>query len=217
VLVPDSSAGLINDYEQWFNGPNRLLAFRVPPEHIYVAAAFPIASDQPVPDRLKQPDALRAAFTPRQRTPSDQARWLIDTICANVADTHWARMQEHEAYFCDPRRHVLYLGDAAHGMVPTLGQGATQAIEDAAIAGGLIAREWMAGRRDPRQWLRSIEQLRRERIRFAMAFSREATDTMLEGADPVAGTLHKTQPDFMAKLQRLYRDVPVIDVRTTRN
>ena len=217
VLVPDSSAGLIDDYEQWFNGPNRLLAFRVPPDHIYVAAAFPIASDQPIPDRLKQPDALRAAFTPRQRAPSDQARWLIDTICANVADTHWARMQEHETLFCDPQRHVLYLGDAAHGMVPTLGQGATQAIEDAAIAGGLIAREWGAGRRDPRQWLRSIEQLRRERIGFAMTFSREATDTMLEGADPVAGTLHKTEADFMAKLQRLYRDVPVTDFKTIRN
>jgi salicylate hydroxylase len=188
----------------------------VPPDHIYVAAAFPIASDQPIPDPLKQPDSLRAAFTPRQGTPSDQAHWLIDTICANVADTHWARMQEHEALLCDPQRHVLYLGDAAHGMVPTLGQGATQAIEDASIAGGLIAREWQAGRRDPRQWLQLIEQLRRERIRFAMTFSREATDTMLEGADPVAGTLHKTQPDFMAKLRRLYRDVPVTDVKTTR-
>ena len=28
VLVPDTSNGLIDDYEQWFNGPNRLLAFR---------------------------------------------------------------------------------------------------------------------------------------------------------------------------------------------
>ncbi len=216
VLVPDTSAGLIDDYAQWFNGPNRLLAFRVPPDHIYLAAAFPIAADQPIPDRLKQPDALHAAFTPRQGTPSDQARWLIDTICANVANTHWARMQEHETLLCDPQRHVLYLGDAAHGMVPTLGQGATQAIEDASIAGGLIAREWQAGRRDPRQWLNLIEKLRAERIRFAMAFSREATDTMLEGADPVAGTLHKTQPDFMAKLRRLYCDVPVNDVKTTR-
>jgi salicylate hydroxylase len=31
---------------------------------------------------------------------------------------------------------------------------------------------------------------------------------MLEGADPVAGTLHKKEPEFMAKLSRLYRDVP---------
>jgi len=208
TLVPDTSRGLIDDYEQWFNGPNRLLAFRVPPDHVYVAAAFPIAPDQPIPDRLKQPDALRAALTPRGGALSPQARWLVDTICGNVADTHWARMQEHEALFADPHTNVLYIGDAAHGMVPTLGQGATQAIEGAATAAGFIAREWREGRRNPRDWLQAIAMIRRERVHFTMEFSRAATDTMLEGADPVAGTLHKKQPEFMAKLSRLYRDVP---------
>ena len=47
---------------------------------------------------------------------------------------HWARMQEHDVLYADPVSNVLYLGDAAHGMVPTLGQGATQAIEDACVA-----------------------------------------------------------------------------------
>ena len=208
VLVSDTTGGLIDDYEQWFNGPNRLLAFRVPPGHVYVAAAFPIAPNQPIPERFKQPDALRAAFTPSSGALSDQARWLIDTICTNVADTHWARMQEHELLYACPHRHVLYLGDAAHGMVPTLGQGATQAIEDAAVAAGFITHEWKAGCRDPRQWLDEIEKLRHERMRFVMDFSMEATDTMLEGSDPVAGTLHKKGSEFMAKLRRLYRDVP---------
>src|SRR5216684_7036164 len=154
------------------------------------------------------PDALHAAYTPRSAPPSAQARWLVDTICGNVADTHWARMQEHEALFADPHTNVLYIGDAAHGMVPTLGQGATQAIEGAAVAAGLIARAWQQGRRDPRDWLEAIAMTRRERVQFTMEFSREATDTMLEGADPVAGTLHKKGPEFMAKLLRLYRDVP---------
>ena len=44
VLVPDMSNGLIEDYEQWFNGPNRLLSFRVPPDHVYVAGTFPISA-----------------------------------------------------------------------------------------------------------------------------------------------------------------------------
>ena len=208
TLVPDLSRGLIDDYEQWFNGPNRLLAFRVPPDHVYVAAAFPIAPDEPVPDRLKHPEALRAAFTPRNGALSAQAQWLVEAICGNLAETHWARMQEHEALFAEPRSQVLYVGDAAHGMVPTLGQGATQAIEGAAVAAGFIARAWREGRRDPRDWLESIAAIRRERVHFTMEFSREATDTMLEGADPVAGTLHKKEPEFMAKLSRLYRDVP---------
>jgi salicylate hydroxylase len=211
VLVPDTSGGLIDDYEQWFNGPNRLLAFRVPPAHVYVASAFPIAPGETLPEHFKNPEFLRDAFTPAGEQPSDQARWLIDTICSHVPDTHWARMQEHDVLYADPAYNVLYLGDAAHGMVPTLGQGATQAVEDAAFAAGLIAHEWADGRRNPRAWLAAIARARSDRMRFVMQFSLEATDTMLAGADPVAGTLHKIEPNFMAKLGRLYRDLPKHD------
>lgn len=207
LLVPDTSGGLIDDYEQWFNGPNRLLAFRVPPDHIYAACAFPIAPEQPIADHLKSAEALRAAYTPANGRLTDQTRWLIDTVCAHAGEMHWARLQEHEALYADPVSNVLYLGDAAHGMVPTLGQGATQAIEDASFAASLMARAWSDGIRTPRKWLAAIAT-RADRMRFVMQFSLEATDTMLPGADPVAGTLHKTEPDFMAKLNRLYRDVP---------
>ena len=207
VLVPDVSGGLIDDYEQWFNGPNRLLAFRVPPDHIYIACAFPIPGDAEIAPHQKLPDALRAAYTPKQAAPSAQARWMIDTVCANVADTHWARMQEHDALYRAAACNVLYLGDAAHGMVPTLGQGATQAIEDAANAAALIAQRYAQGQRDIQIWLTEIESLRASRMRFVMQFSLAATDTMLEGADPISGTRHKTQPPFRDQLKRLYRDV----------
>jgi salicylate hydroxylase len=207
VLVPDTSNGLIDDYEQWFNGPNRLLSFRVPPDHIYVAAAFPIPPEAEIAPEQKMPDALRAAYTPRSAPPSAQARWLIDTICQNVADTHWARMQEHELLYRSADCNVLYLGDAAHGMVPTLGQGATQALEDAANAAALIAEQYRKGQRSVAGWLAEIEALRRDRMRFVMEFSLQATDTMLEGADPVAGTQHKNEPPFQDRLMALYRDV----------
>ena len=207
LLVPDTSQGLIDDYEQWFNGPNRLLSFRVPPGHIYVAGTFPIALDQPIADDLKTAQALRAAYTPMDEPASAHAQWLIDTICDNVADTHWARMQEHDALYAAEDCNVLYLGDAAHGMVPTLGQGATQAIEDAANAAFIIERHVRAGRTDIRRWLADIVAARAARMRFVMEFSRDATDTMLDGADPVAGTLHKTEAPFQQKLQTLYHDV----------
>jgi salicylate hydroxylase len=103
--------------------------------------------------------------------------------------------------------NVLYLGDAAHGMVPTLGQGATQAIEDAANAAALIARRYQAGQHDVDDWLSEIEAARQDRMRFVMEFSLEATDTMLAGADPVAGTQHKNEAPFQNKLKALYRDV----------
>lgn len=207
LLVPDTSNGLIDDYEQWFNGPNRLLSFRVPPGHIYVAGTFPILPEAQIAESAKTPDALRAAYTPPGAPPSAQARWLIDTICANVTETHWARMQEHELLYRAAGCNVLYLGDAAHGMVPTLGQGATQALEDAANAAMLIVRRHDSGSRDVAGWLADIETLRNDRMRFVMAFSLEATDTMLEGADPVKGTAHKNEASFQNRLKVLYRDV----------
>ena len=211
LLVPDTSNGLIDDYEQWFNGPNRLLSFRVPPDHIYVAGTFPIVANQPIADDLKTAHALRAAYEPQGKPASAQARWLIDTICDNVSDTHWARMQEHDALYAAADCNVLYLGDAAHGMVPTLGQGATQAIEDAANAAFIIERHWHANNSDIRQWLSDIVAARDARMRFVMEFSLHATDTMLEGADPVAGTLHKTEAPFQQGLQALYHDVGLPD------
>jgi len=207
VLVPDTSNGLIDDYEQWFNGPNRLLAFRVPPDHVYIAGTFPILPDADIADDLKGPDMLRAAYTPRDASPSAQARWLIDTVCANAAETHWARMQEHDLLYRAADCNVLYLGDAAHGMVPTLGQGATQAIEDAASAASLMTRCHDQVLCDVGRWLAEIEALRMERMRFVMEFSLEATDTMLEGADPVAGTRHKNEAPFRNRLKALYRDI----------
>jgi salicylate hydroxylase len=207
LLVPDSSGGLIDDYEQWFNGPNRLLSFRVPPGHIYIAGSFPILPDAKVDTELKSPKALRQAYAPPAAEPSAQARWLIDTVCANASETHWARMQEHDALYRAADCNVLYLGDAAHGMVPTLGQGATQAIEDAANAVHVIEQGYRDGQRDVENWLATIEKRRAERMRFVMTFSLEATDTMLAGADPVAGTRHKTEASFRNRLKTLYGDV----------
>jgi salicylate hydroxylase len=205
LLVPDTSNGLIDDYEQWFNGPNRLLAFRVPPDHVYVAGTFPIEAQ--IPDHMKAPDALRAAYTPAGALPGDQARWLIDQLCGNVAETHWARMQEHGVLYRAADCNVLYLGDAAHGMVPTLGQGATQAIEDSACAAALITLRHRQGRRDAAQWVMEFEALREDRVRFVMEFSLAATDTLLAGADPVAGTRKKNDEPFRNKLMALYRDI----------
>jgi salicylate hydroxylase len=44
-------------------------------------------------------------------------------------------------------------------------------------------------------------------MRFVMEFSLEATDTLLEGADPVSGSRHKNEPSFRNRLHVLYNDV----------
>lgn len=215
ALVPDTSAGLIDDYEQWFNGPHRLLAFRVPPGHIYIAATYPIDPGAPVPEAWKTAAVMRATYQPEQGPPSVQVQWLLDALCESLPQAHWARMQESAVRFVEPDRGVLYLGDSAHGMAPTLGQGATQAVEDACAAAMVIERACATGERSVRRWLERIDAARQARIRFAMTLSIAATDTMLEGADPVAGTRWKTEPAFLADLSRLYREVALGDAPLT--
>lgn len=209
LLVPDTSGGRIDEYEQWFNGPNRLLAFKVPADSIYIAGSFPIPADAEIPEAAKHADALRALYTPASGKPSAQCAWLIGQICANKGQLHWARLQEAPPLYTDAKRHVLYLGDAAHAMVPTLGQGATQAIEDACAAASLLHKHLGQGAQAEAvpALLQRFEKLRASRIRFVIDFSNEATDTMRAGADPVAGTRKKMEAPFQAKLERLYRDV----------
>lgn len=208
VLIPQGPACPIDDYGQWFNGPNRLLAFTIPGGYVYCAGAFPIDSqDGTIPNRMKDPEVLRSLYLPDDAPPSAEAAFLIDGIVERVRDIHWARAQEDEIAYAVAGWPVLFIGDASHPMIPTLGQGATQAVEDAccvmneigvALAGGARLLDVPA----------EVDRLRRERVRFVMDFSREASDTMLVGADPVAGTLAKLEPDFQDKLRQLYREVP---------
>lgn len=209
LLLNDERADLVDDYGQWFNGPNRLLAFRVPGGATYISGSFPIPPGSDVPEDAKNPDYLRRLYTPLDGSLSPQCRFMVDAICNHVTDIHWARLQEGPAAFRDANGRILLLGDAAHPMVPTLGQGGTQAIEDACIAVVELKRGLGEGTGpDIATALSRIEAVRRPRVEFVVDFSRAATDTMLAGADPVAGSLAKTAPDFRAKLARLYRDIP---------
>lgn len=207
VLMPRTADCPIDDYAQWFCGPNRLLAFAVPGDLVYCAGTFPITSpDGSVSDDMKRPETLRALYTPPGAAPSREAAFLIEGIVARTDQIHWARVQEDEIAYAVPDWPVLLVGDASHPMIPTLGQGATQAVEDACavvaamrgvVGGGATLASLPAG----------IDEARRERVRFVMDFSREASDTMLDGADPVAGTVAKLAPAFQDRLKRLYRDV----------
>jgi salicylate hydroxylase len=117
-------------------------------------------------------------------------------------------MQEHTMLYAEHSPAVLYLGDAAHGMVPTLGQGATQAIEDACFASDWISQAVAAGCLEPSLWVAEIAALRCERMRFVMDFSRDSSDTLLAGSDASAGTAKKMEADFLGQLSQLFHDVP---------
>jgi len=209
ILYPVGPDCPIDDYGQWFNGPNRLLAFRVPGDFVYYAGSFPIELGGGIPESMKNPDTLRQAYTPKNGKPSRAVAFLISKIEEHFERIHWARIQEDSIQFANDRDAVLLVGDAAHPMVPTLGQGATQAVEDACVTIDEVRRA--LANQEPLCCVPSRVAARRsDRVQFVVDFSREATDTMLAGADPRAGTILKTKRPFQDKLMRLYRDVPVL-------
>lgn len=217
LLVPNTSDGLIEDYGWWFNGPNRLLSFRVPSDElndsVYIAGAFPLPPGEPVPEALKQPDPIRNFYLPQGRAACPEVAWMVEQLCTHTADIHWARLQESPLLFRDPSGHVLFIGDSAHGMVPTLGQGATQAMEDACVAGRLMLQASDAARAEGRalnvpKLTAAISAARSERVQFAMDFSRDATAAMLAGADSRAEMLRLREPEGEARFRRLWAEVP---------
>jgi salicylate hydroxylase len=124
---------------------------------------------------------------------------MIAALERHVADIRWSRLQEAPLQRGALGGRVLFLGDAAHAMVPTLGQGAAQAIEDGVVAGVVLRRGGTV--EDVAAW-------RDSRVEFVRRFSLEATDTMLPGRDPIAGSIAKRAGVFLDKLRRLHTDVP---------
>jgi 2-polyprenyl-6-methoxyphenol hydroxylase-like FAD-dependent oxidoreductase len=200
LLVPDAADCPFDEYGQWFNGNARLLAYRLPGGAAYIAGGFPLASaGAEIPAEARTAAFQRALYTPPDGQACPAVAWMVERLAAGVGQIHWARLQDAPLLRTAAAGRVLFLGDAAHAMVPTLGQGATQAIEDGIIAGAVLRRG--GGAEDVAAW-------RDTRIGFVRRFSLEATDTMFPGGDPVAGSVAKREPAFLAKLRRLYTDVP---------
>ncbi len=201
LLVPDAADCPFDDYGQWFQGNNRLLAYRLPGGAVYIAGAFPLGAARIFTEEMRTAAHARAMYLPPGGGACPAVEWMVARTATRIHEVHWARLQLAPFARSAAGGRVLFLGDAAHAMVPTLGQGATQAIEDGVLAAAVFA----AG-----GGVAEVSALRDARIAFIRDFSVEATDSMLPGADAAALTRAKGEAPFLEKLRRAYTDVPEV-------
>lgn len=200
----------LREYGQWFLGPNRLLGFPLTNGANYCTATFPIPIEGQIPPEKKSVEGLYEIFTPQEGSMCEEAKFILEGIAEQKDDLHWARFQVSDFQWQDEAGHVLLLGDASHAMVPTLGQGATQAIEDACAAADSLRLMYEAKNRSSSviAALQHYRERRETRVQFCSDLSDDASDTLRPDTDVVPDTFRKAQSPFVDQLSSLYRDVP---------
>ncbi len=213
VLLDDGGKLPVDDLAQWYTGPNRLLAFRLRDGLIYLSGNLPLRPGDEVPEEMKTADYLERAYLPAGRSPAEVPSWLVRAACAAVERHHWSRAQETTPCYSSAHGRVMYVGDAAHAMAPTLGQGATLALEDACAFVNLFRDAWRkapggAGGIDLARFASAFEALRHDRVDSIRQLSWDATDSLLEGADAATLVRQKSAPEWRGRFEKMYREAP---------
>jgi 2-polyprenyl-6-methoxyphenol hydroxylase-like FAD-dependent oxidoreductase len=192
AVIPDSgSEGRL--IETWGPG-TEFGALRVSEGEIYWFGYFRYPEGAHFDDELAAARDRFSGWSPRIR----------DLVAATTAD----RLVRHDVYHLPGGLHtyvrgrVVMIGDAAHAALPTVGGGASTALEDAVCLGRLVASPVAAGA-DLGTALAGFDQVRRARCR---KITRMATLVARFGADLGGGwrqpvrnaALRLTPPRLMA-------------------
>jgi 2-polyprenyl-6-methoxyphenol hydroxylase-like FAD-dependent oxidoreductase len=173
AVIPDTDSGdrLI---EAWGPG-TEFGSLRVSPAEMYWYGYFRHPEGAVFPDELA---AARARF-------ADWAPWVRAMVDATPAD----RLMRHDVYHLPgglpayTSGRVVFVGDAAHAMLPTAGQGAATALEDGVCVGRMIAAP-VAADGDLAAALAAFDAARRPRCR---QIARTAIITARLGCDVGGG------------------------------
>jgi 2-polyprenyl-6-methoxyphenol hydroxylase-like FAD-dependent oxidoreductase len=173
AIIPDTDSGdrLV---EAWGPG-TEFGSLRVSPAEVYWYGYFRN------PEGAVFSDELAAA---RERF-ADWAPWVRAMVDATPAD----RLMRHDVYHLPgglpayASGRVVFVGDAAHAMLPTAGQGAATALEDGVSVGRMIAAPVAAGG-DMAAALAAFDGARRPRCR---QIARTAIITARLGCDVGGG------------------------------
>ncbi len=138
------------------------------------------------------PDVLRREF----------AGWdpRVESLLSKVSATFRWALYDREPLPTWSREHLTLLGDAAHPMLPHLGQGANQSIEDGMALATILAR---ASRKTVATALLAYEGLRRERVSLIQQGARE-NGLRYDSANPNLGVRDAQIAAHAAFRRRLY-------------
>jgi len=153
-----------NAWLMWLGEGKHFLTFPVRAGMLINYVGF-VPADQEMKESWSSsgdPDLLRREF----------AGWdsRIESLLQKVQNTFRWALYDREPLPTWTRGRLTLLGDAAHPMLPHLGQGANQSIEDGMALATILAR---AGRTNAPAALIAYERLRRERVAQVQRGARE--------------------------------------------
>ena len=151
-------------WQMWLGKGRHFLAFPVRAGKLINYVGF-VPTDEEMKESWSapgDPDVLRLAF----------AGWdpRIQQLLGEVQITFRWALYDREPLPVWTKQRLSLLGDAAHPMLPHLGQGANQSIEDGMALATILAR---ADRATAPQALLAYERLRRERVAQVQRGARE--------------------------------------------
>ena len=151
-------------WQMWLGKGRHFLAFPVRSGRLINYVGF-VPTDEEMKESWSapgDPDVLRQAF----------AGWdpRIHQLLQEVEATFRWALYDREPLPTWTRQRLTLLGDAAHPMLPHLGQGANQAIEDGMALATILAR---SDRTTAPSALLAYERLRRERVAQVQRGARE--------------------------------------------
>jgi salicylate hydroxylase len=153
-----------NAWQMWLGKGKHFLTFPVRVGKLINYVGF-VPADQKMKESWSspgEPDVLRQEF----------AGWdpRIESVLQRVQMTFRWALYDREPLPSWTRGRLTLLGDAAHPMLPHLGQGANQSIEDGMALATILTR---ADRRNAPAALLAYERLRRERVAQVQRGARE--------------------------------------------
>jgi salicylate hydroxylase len=142
-------------WQMWLGKGRHFLAFPLRAGKIINFVGF-VPADEEMKESWSapgDPDVLRSEF----------AGWdpCVGALLAQVQQTFRSALYDREPLPIWTKGRLTLLGDAAHPMLPHLGQGANQSIEDGMALATILSR---ADRATAPAALLAYEQLRRERV-----------------------------------------------------